>query len=597
MNISHKIYTVFTPSTPAKENYVERTNLTSRISSALNTVGKQIIIYGHSGVGKTTLLHKEIEKCYSNHISTLCTTALTYKEILIDAFNQLEVFYEDLRKEAIRYESESQIANNYFATKESLLLHSSNTSTQTFDMQLTASKLADFLGEAETCWILEDFHKVNFVDKKMLSQTMKVFMDKSAKYEKVKVIALGAVNSGREVIEYDAEMKKRISEIEVTLMSKDELNKIISNGAKLLNISFNTHVKDEIVKFSNGLASVCHAICLYMCEDKNISCTMPTDIEKIIFQKSDLEKAIQRYIEDESDSMKDRFNCALIQNKEKNKYSEIILKALLEFPSEGATNAEIMSIIKDDNPSFLQRVLTSNLEKLQTEAKGALIRFDNSSAKYSFREPFYKPYALAYFREENTPTSKSMKSLKTVIGKIAYEALVEEQMKKYRYESKLNITMERKKQKEKKKIFISYSKEDEAYLKRLNVHLKPLIKKELIEVWTDKDIRPGDKWKSEIQKALEEATIAILLISADFLASDFILDEELPVLLKKAEENGTKILPIILSHCSIERNENINCFQAFNSPKEPLSGMEKSNVESILDKVAEKIEDIIKEGF
>jgi hypothetical protein len=51
-------------------------------------------------------------------------------------------------------------------------------------------------------------------------------------------------------------------------------------------------------------------------------------------------------------------------------------------------------------------------------------------------------------------------------------------------------------------------------------------------------LRAGDKWKREIEKALQRATAAVLLVSADFLASDFITDNELPPLLKNAEEQG-----------------------------------------------------------
>ncbi len=51
-------------------------------------------------------------------------------------------------------------------------------------------------------------------------------------------------------------------------------------------------------------------------------------------------------------------------------------------------------------------------------------------------------------------------------------------------------------------------------------------------------IKAGDKWKEKIERALEKSAIAILLISADFLASDFIVDNELPPLLKSAEGKG-----------------------------------------------------------
>jgi transcriptional regulator with XRE-family HTH domain len=78
------------------------------------------------------------------------------------------------------------------------------------------------------------------------------------------------------------------------------------------------------------------------------------------------------------------------------------------------------------------------------------------------------------------------------------------------------------------KVFVSYSHKDKDFLTRLLVHLWPLEKKGLIDPWADTRISAGEKWKIEIQKALEQARAAVLLVSADFLASDFIIDDELP---------------------------------------------------------------------
>jgi hypothetical protein len=68
-------------------------------------------------------------------------------------------------------------------------------------------------------------------------------------------------------------------------------------------------------------------------------------------------------------------------------------------------------------------------------------------------------------------------------------------------------------------VFVSYSHNDAEFLDRLLVHLKPLEKEGLLDLWVDTRLRAGDKWKKEIEKALQRATVAVLLVSADFLAS------------------------------------------------------------------------------
>ena len=72
-------------------------------------------------------------------------------------------------------------------------------------------------------------------------------------------------------------------------------------------------------------------------------------------------------------------------------------------------------------------------------------------------------------------------------------------------------------------MFISYSNEDIEWLKLLRKQLKPLEKKGL-NVWSDRDIIPGQEWLTEIDKSLDRVKVAVLLVSANFLDSDFILN-------------------------------------------------------------------------
>ncbi|CDT46197.1 toll/interleukin-1 receptor domain-containing protein [Vibrio coralliirubri] len=143
---------------------------------------------------------------------------------------------------------------------------------------------------------------------------------------------------------------------------------------------------------------------------------------------------------------------------------------------------------------------------------------------------------------------------------------------------------------QRQKVFVSYSHADRAYLDRLLVHLKPLEKQGALDVWEDSRIITGDHWQNEIDKALQQANIAILMISADFLASDFIVNNELPPLLTKAEVQGTKIVPVIISPCRFAREHALNKFQAVNNPTTPLSQMSSHEREAIYDKLSQDIE-------
>lgn len=140
-------------------------------------------------------------------------------------------------------------------------------------------------------------------------------------------------------------------------------------------------------------------------------------------------------------------------------------------------------------------------------------------------------------------------------------------------------------------VFISYSHRDAQWLERLQVHLKPLEKQNLIDLWDDKRIKAGAQWKKEISKALAKAKVAILLISADFLASDFIVDNELPPLLQSAKENNTRIIPIIISASPFDVDPYLSEFQALNDPNNPIVGMKPNEQEDLFSKVSKIVRD------
>jgi hypothetical protein len=142
-------------------------------------------------------------------------------------------------------------------------------------------------------------------------------------------------------------------------------------------------------------------------------------------------------------------------------------------------------------------------------------------------------------------------------------------------------------------VFVSYSHKDQRWLDRLLIHLAPLEKQFQIAMWADTKIRAGSQWREEIRVALKRTKIAVLLVSADFLASDFIRKHELPPLLTSAELEGATILSLIVSPCRFIRTQEISKFQAINSPDEPLLGVSEAEQERSFVKLAHAIEDLV----
>jgi hypothetical protein len=142
-------------------------------------------------------------------------------------------------------------------------------------------------------------------------------------------------------------------------------------------------------------------------------------------------------------------------------------------------------------------------------------------------------------------------------------------------------------------VFVSYSHADSEHLLRLKVHLRPFERKGQVDLWADTKIKTGQKWRAEIEGALDRAAVAVLLVSADFLASDFVVENELPPLLKAAQEEGVTILPVILKPCAFNATKEISQFQAANAPSNPLISLDEAEREAIWVMVAEAVSEAV----
>lgn len=144
-----------------------------------------------------------------------------------------------------------------------------------------------------------------------------------------------------------------------------------------------------------------------------------------------------------------------------------------------------------------------------------------------------------------------------------------------------------------RKAFVCYSHSDTEWLDRLRVHLAPLVASNELDLWSDKRILTGDQWKLEIEKSLNDAAIAIILVSADFFASNFIAEVELPKLLRNAEKKSTRIMPVVVGPTSALAGHPLGEFQSVNDPQTSLSEMPKPQSERILSTLATQVRDFL----
>jgi formylglycine-generating enzyme required for sulfatase activity len=99
------------------------------------------------------------------------------------------------------------------------------------------------------------------------------------------------------------------------------------------------------------------------------------------------------------------------------------------------------------------------------------------------------------------------------------------------------------------KVFVSYSHQDDDLRKELGKHLSGLERRKLIKLWLDRDIDAGLEWASEIDQNLEQAAIILLLVSANFIASEYCYGIEMTRALDRHEAGIAEVIPVIIRDC------------------------------------------------
>jgi hypothetical protein len=133
-------------------------------------------------------------------------------------------------------------------------------------------------------------------------------------------------------------------------------------------------------------------------------------------------------------------------------------------------------------------------------------------------------------------------------------------------------------------VFISYSHADRAWVERLRKHLAPYLRGGRVVLWEDSQIAPGTDWRTEIDRAIHRARVAVLLVSADFLASEFVIKEEMPAI----HRAGLTLLWIPIRPSGFEVTPLKN-YQAAFDPSHPLSTLTASEQDTALVGIARKV--------
>jgi TIR domain len=411
----------------------------------------------------------------------------------------------------------------------------------------------------ETLWdwhngtvIIDDFHRLGSSLCEKIADYLKFLADTEPRSKKLVII--GIPQTGQMLVDISFDVATRIDVFKLGQVKDRLVRNMIEKGERALNIRFDRKV--DIVLAASGSLNIAQFLCFNICQREHvirtqdllslISCNIDDAISSVM---GDLSRRFGACIERFAamGGRRDKTCLELLEELAHNKDGFVALPTLKGIRPELAHGIE----------RFIRGKWMSKLYSENSDYKNFL--FFNQTAQALVVDD---PQLTFYLKKINYPM------LAKKAGKAAPH--------------------------ERGKVFVSYSQKDAKWLERIQVYLKPIERDSRIELWDDTKIIAGAKWKEQIQDAIASATVAVILVSADFLASDFIVEYQLPMLLSQASDEGTTILPIIVSSCLFEYT-GLDVFQPVNPPDKPLALMEPSEQDQTLFELARAIKEQVAE--
>lgn len=391
---------VFTPGQPADKGFVNRPQQEEDLTNILIERGTQILVWGESGAGKSSLVSNVLKRVGQPTITTRCEATTSYEQVLSSAFDRLGAMVQSGRSSQDTQtvgggaELGGPISPATIHTEASLEASLTEDYTRVVPAQLTSEALAARLGAKGLVWVIEDFHKVSPETRTRLADAMKVFSDESSNYPRLRIIVLGVAETAGEILRAPSNMGGRLADIPIPPLGDEDLGALLDKAKDLLNVDFGA-VRNRIIKHSVGVASITHALARECCTALGI---LETSRKQMYVTPEALENAKSSYSRTRGGNMKDDFDVALevTQTRKYHNYA-IILRAIASLPERGATHAEILARIRQDLPDYPAGNLTTYLRKLQTEERKALIR-KTSEGLFRYNRPLQHAYAILRFK-------------------------------------------------------------------------------------------------------------------------------------------------------------------------------------------------------
>ncbi|PVH24285.1 leucine-rich repeat domain-containing protein [Sphingobacterium corticibacter] len=251
------------------------------------------------------------------------------------------------------------------------------------------------------------------------------------------------------------------------------------------------------------------------------------------------------------------------------------------------TNLRSLDVSHNKLTKFPEFIELRNLKKLWLNGNPLEI-FDVNASIYT-QTAIQSVYCFSAMYNENKDVDNFYKSLRKIRGNCLSK--IKQQQRQIEKQSEISDPMTRS---EEKSIFISYSHDDKKWLDFVIKELRVLQYENLkINPWVDTQLKAGDDWDQKIKLQLNDADIVIILVSSSFLASEYVMNDELPQIIQGIQSKGTQIIPIIVRKCRYKQSA-LGKFQALNDPESPLNKLQDYQVDKLLHDLSSQVESLVK---
>ncbi|WP_273776784.1 hypothetical protein [Acinetobacter sp. GSS19] len=401
----NKLSDVFGVRSKLVKSYIERLEVDNAFKEAI-TDGNEIVVYGSSKQGKTSLILNNLER--DQYVKVECSPQTNRIDIYKSILRQMEITFVESSTTTDSKESGGKIngsggiripfiadakaggelsdkQSSTTAIKENFIGYDLNLAQDVSEI-LRKFKINKFL-------VLENFHYLTLEVQEQLSYDLRVFQD-----EGIIFIILGIWREVNRLSQFNGDLVDRITEIAVEPWKKQDFERVIQKGEELLNVDF-SQVKDELINSCFDSVGVVQEVCKNCCIDAGV---LETSNTKVIITPKNLEEAIRRKSEEYGTRHIRSFESfSIVKRKTSNQSGKLALafpyyfiKVLLsqEFLSleNGLSNTELLEKIRSVHHRNREDIRSSDLatflnnitkHQLDSNIKPPFVDYDRSGKR------------------------------------------------------------------------------------------------------------------------------------------------------------------------------------------------------------------------